>query len=95
MKSFFKNLSEWAFAMYAVCCKHEATNNQFKLRAIVVPHNQWITLLNLVSNERAKQIYRIESTDLRAFSQEEQEVYTYLEHLNEIQHSIKKSIKPI
>jgi hypothetical protein len=95
MKKFFKNLSEWAFAMYAVCCKHQATDNQFKLRAIVVPHNEWVTLLNLVATERAKQMYRLETITMKAFSPEEDEVYTYLEHLNDIQESIKTSIKPI
>ena len=95
MKSFFKNLYEWAFAMYAVICKHEATGNQFRLRAIVVPHNEWITLLNLVKAERQKQMDQLEYITKRPFSQEEEDVYTYCQHLKGIQDRIKTAIKPI
>jgi hypothetical protein len=95
MKRFFKNLAEWAFAMYAVCNKHEATGNQFKLRAIVVPHNEWITLLNIVKIERQKQLDQLEFISKRPFGQEEEEIYTYCQHLKGIQERMKDAIKPI
>lgn len=95
MKRFFKRLSEWAFAMYAVCNKHEATGNQFRLRAIVVPHNEWITLLNIVSAERQKYMDELEWITKRPFSEEEEQVYTYCQHLKGIQDRMKEAIKPI
>jgi hypothetical protein len=95
MKRFFKNLAEWAFAMYAVCNKHEATGNQFKLRAIVVPHNEWITLLNIVEVERQKHLDDLLFITKRPFDAQQEQLYTYCQHLKGIQDRMKDAIKPI
>lgn len=95
MKRFFKNLSEWAFTMYCVCAKHEASVNQFRLRAILVPHNEWITLLNIVTEERQKHLDQLEWIAKRPFTEEEEQIYTYCQHLKGIQKHIETAIKPI
>jgi hypothetical protein len=93
MKKFFKNLTKWAFTMYAVCCKNEATGNQFKLRAILVSHNEWITLLNLVKAERQKQLDQINGK--KEFDQEDEQVYSYYQHLKGILSRIEDAFKPL
>jgi hypothetical protein len=93
MKKFFKNLAEWALTMWAVCNKHEATENQFKLRVVVVPHNEWITLINLVQQERKKQLDQI--LGKKEFDQKDEQVYGYYQHLNDILIRIENAFKPL
>jgi hypothetical protein len=95
MKSFFKSLAEWALTMWAVCNKHEATGNQYKLRVVVIPHNEWVTMLNLVQAERQKHMDQLEYVTKRPFSEEEEQTYTYCQHLKGILKRIEKAFKPI